>query len=770
MCSTHNPSISLSYFFVVALGFTLGLWGCQSAGKDTPVSSVDAPTPPGGGGSGQGAAPPIDVPGVGAGGSVIVPVGGSGPSEPVSDLRIVPSDPVITITLGQPVPPVPFELLRDGVRVTAPRWVVQDADLGAMSEDGAFTPGGDVGGATTIHAYVGDRRASTTLTVYLISEDNGGINNGSANAPGGYDGVGGEGPGGPVTDAVRGVLDGTPVADSSLEFLYPYDETVFPLGLFSPLLMWSASEASNADAVRVRMKGKYSEYHGYFTRPAALAGGQPFVRHPIPQEAWKIATRSNRGGELNIEVTLAVGDRAYGPIQRRLLIASGSLKGTVYYQSYGTSLADNYDRPGVGGPFGAATLAIRPGEIEPRLVAGQDDCRVCHTVSSQGQLLVTQRGARSRTSSYDLLNDGAETQYAQENVLAWIGLSPDGSLGLGNTRPLGIENEGDVETRLYDMRTGDPVATTGLHEFVKEASFPAFSHSGTQVAFNFESGQGNSTVGPGDGHKLVTMRFDATTRTFSDPKLAYSGDLPPGWPSFSPDENTIVFQREIKRGAHGYFESRSGGQGDLWWANLTTGEAHPLRRLNGDGYLPSLPETDHASDEVLNYEPTVSPIATGGYAWVVFMSRRLYGNVATSPPWQSDPRTYDHTKIITTKKLWVAAIDLNLPDVQGQSTAKMDISHPPFYLPGQELHAGNSRGFWVQDPCKPDGASCESGVECCSGTCQADLDTGEPTCGPKVPGCVAELNRCQQTEDCCDPALQCINAICTRPSPEPEVR
>ena len=104
-------------------------------------------------------------------------------------------------------------------------------------------------------------------------------------------------------------------------------------------------------------------------------------------------------------------------LQRRFTIASGSLQGTVYYQSYGTALIVNYSQDGLAAPYGAATLAIRPGEAEPRLVAGADACRVCHSVSSQGQRLVTQGGARSDSYSYDLLNGNGETPYQQ----------PDGS-------------------------------------------------------------------------------------------------------------------------------------------------------------------------------------------------------------------------------------------------------------------------------------------------------------------------------------------------------
>ena len=89
-----------------------------------------------------------------------------------------------------------------------------------------------------------------------------------------------------------------------------------------------------------------------------------------------------------------------------------------------------------------------------------------------------------------------------------------------------------------------------------------------------------------------------------------------------------------------------------------------------------------------------------------------------------------------------------------------DPSHPAFYLPGQELLAGNTRGFWVVDPCKADGNGCESGVECCSGFCQED-ESGELTCGQKTDECADEFDRCDTSADCCDPKAACVNHVCT---------
>ncbi len=103
--------------------------------------------------------------------------------------------------------------------------------------------------------------------------------------------------------------------------------------------------------------------------------------------------------------------------------------------------------------------------------------------------------------------------------------------------------------------------------------------------------------------------------------------------------------------------------------------------------------------------------------WVVFTSRRMYGSVATisslfcSDSSRREPRSRTSRR---RRFLGKSAIDLSGNPVS-------DASHPAFYLPAQEILAGNSRGFWSLDPCKGDGSSCTAGDECCNGYCEPDM-------------------------------------------------
>ncbi len=279
-----------------------------------------------------------------------------------------------------------------------------------------------------------------------------------------------------------------------------------------------------------------------------------------------------------------------------------------------------------------------------------------------------------------------------------------------------------------------------------------FSPDGKHLAFNYYSS---------DQASLASIDFTPATKAFANLQTlntpaSGTRDL---FPAFLPTNDSVVFEHEVANDGE-FGATRNGSRGELWWVDLATHHAAALANLNGGAYLPTTYGTDHAMDSTLQYEPTVNPVASGGYAWVVFTSRRLYGNVATQDPFLSDPRSYDPATSATTKKLWVAAIDLN-------AMPGTDPSHPAFYLPGQELLACNSRGYWVVDPCEPNGDSCLTGDQCCSGYCGA-ADGGGFVCGMPPPGCVSLSNKCMVNTDCCGSStgIECIDGFCSQPSPQ----
>jgi hypothetical protein len=347
----------------------------------------------------------------------------------------------------------------------------------------------------------------------------------------------------------------------------------------------------------------------------------------------------------------------------------------------------------------------------------------------------------------------------------------------------------EAASALYDL-TGNTIAATGIPAGLS-AFLPMFSPDGAHVAFNFQGGT-FPDGGAADQTSILSLDFANASNTFSNLQTLVTP--PTGhayWPSYIPGSTGLIYEVETVSNGRDVAGTRSqcdipstaqGGDGtsidsnlpchsegthaQLWWVDLKTKIATPLDALNGVSgsttYLPPHPTYTGGlgDDSTLNYEPTVNPVPSGGYAWVVFTSRRLYGNVATIKPYWSDPRWEDISATPTTKKLWVAAIDLN-------ATAGTDPSHPAFYLPAQELMAGNARGFWVVDPCQPDGTTCLTGDECCGGYCRPGTDGGL-TCTATQPSCSQEYEKCTTTADCCGSAsgIQCIDGFCSEGAPK----
>jgi hypothetical protein len=697
-------------------------------------------------------------------------------------LAIAPSVPVVNVTTGQMPMTVQFTATVGGTQ-TAVAWGVDRGEIGTIDSNGLFTPTGTLGGTATITAVYGSQKATTTVTVNILTVQQGdpAYTAGALDAgAGGYMGVGGDGPGAPPSPAQVTTLSATPgpdAGDPGVSMLYPYDGTVWPQGLLAPLLQWDPGTHS-FDAVYVHIKEKSYEYQGYFA-----ANKTPFVNLPIPEPAWTAATLSNGGEPFVVSLTFAEGANVYGPYTETWTIAQAALQGTIYYNSYGTALVKNSDgNDHYGNQYGAGTLAITSGATAPVLVAGVDSagmggtgCRVCHTVSADGKSLVTQ-ASNASASSYattvyvNLANDttaGAGTAL-KATELAFPALYKDGSLLLSSS---GGMRDGDSASRLYALPAGTLVpGVTGLPDQFR-AALPAFSPDGKHTSFNFWGGSltgADAGTLSSDKVSLGLLDFDGVS-AFTNPRVLYT---PPSgtavtYSSFLPNSAGVVFELELSNPSGQWAYTWQKNTGELWWLDTATGMGHRLDQLNGyaggNVYLPdnATGAKTHmaAQDATLNYEPTVNPIASGGYAWVVFTSRRMYGNVAQLDPWTSDPRSYPWLDQVTDKKLWVAAVDLNAPP-------GTDPSHPAFYLPAQELHAGNSRGYWTVEACHDDGQSCQTGDQCCGGYCQPGLDGGL-SCSSQKPACAAQYDKCMKDSDCCgfQQGITCINDVCSVSQP-----
>jgi len=616
--------------------------------------------------------------GAGVGGDIFVGVGGNN-SGP---LQIVPASAVIDVVNGSSMP-VDFDAELGGTKVNA-SWVVDLSSVAGVDKDGIVTATGALGGEVVVKATYNGQTVSAKVTVNLKKQLN----------PAG------------VSPADQGTLKGAAGSDPSVVWAYPYNKTVFPKGLLSPELMWNNSAAG--DQYYVHLTGKYIDFE-IFTK------AEPPSRFAIDDASWNQITESGKGGTVNLHVARMTPGEQSGTViaEHTWTIANGSLRGTVYY--WANSLG--------------RVLRIKPGAKAPEdflAAAGQTGCSTCHAVSANGSTMII--GGDINVSTWDLLANQPVLSIASvgKPVRNWAmpAISPNGKVLIENNAALPGPPGGS--DGMWDSTTGQKLANTGLEGVLLD--MPAFAPNGTKIAYVDHASK-----------DLGVYDYDANAVNASNPvPLVPAGSDPNlnaiAFPSVSPDAKWIVYHRGVYPGS---LDTRT-GPGDLYVASGDQpGVEMRLANADGDTY----PFAAGDRDRHYNYEPTFAPLASGGFFWVVYTSRRTYGNRLTGGK-------------DAVKQLWVTAIDQS-------PQPGADPSHPAFWVPGQDLGTLNMRGFWALDPCKQVGDACGSGSECCNQNCDMGVCKD-----PNPNECAQTGNHCDTTADCCDKSATCINNICSEPPPQ----
>jgi hypothetical protein len=495
-------------------------------------------------------------------------------------------------------------------------------------------------------------------------------------------------------------------------------------------------------------------------------------------------------------------------------------------------------------PLGQARPSVAAGFTSPGYPSPDGKgCRLCHSVAAQGSLLITNRylnSANTADQGDSLLFELATSTPSggqpfpaptpNGGLYGFGAIHPGGTLLFGSAGPPaavemtpvpgGLEGSaGDVPSRLYSLRPdrlGEVVEPSGLPAELR-AALPSFSPEGIRVVFTHYGGTVDGVEGDRRSLGVLTfapeeLRFFGFQRLFTEPSEPCSAEFGSDdpctsvWPSFLPLDTGVVFEREVLNNGRVPGAERAdfggtragcaasedsdcddqGSRGELWWVTLQ-GSAARLSAANGRDAagrvtLPTGTDGHDAVNEaLLNYQPLASPAAMGGYYWVAFTSRRLYGNVARLNPWWSDPR---HQRLagedgVTTKKLWMAAID---PSAQPGT----DPSRPAFYLPGQELLAANSRAAWALPTCREpflersSENQCTTDADCCGAPAEARCAVDFPLLAPPIRHCIpvspgvciedGSLLPCANDGDCCGAAngSRCASGTC-RSLPELEV-
>jgi hypothetical protein len=294
-----------------------------------------------------------------------------------------------------------------GAMVT-PSWTISDYDIATI----------DTAGILTVYSAVAKSETVTATT-------GAGVGTGTANV---RVNVSELGPG--VTAAIQSNFNAAPSGtDPNLKSLYPYKNTVFPLGLAAPTVQWD-NKGTPATYVKISLRyppvavgaSLFSWSIILLGEPNGLVVTGPAAAAPaytIPQYAWSGFDRSAAApppvpalGQAEIAVQRMVGGMVRPEITIPVNFATAPLNGTVYYTQYLRNVTNANANDGavtnvtlpykvgyvcpVGngthvGTSGSQVYAINPGSAgapaDP--FAGAAGCPVCHSMSADGKTFIS---------------------------------------------------------------------------------------------------------------------------------------------------------------------------------------------------------------------------------------------------------------------------------------------------------------------------------------------------------------------------------------------
>lgn len=436
------------------------------------------------------------------------------------------------------------------------------------------TASGAYAGVGTLQAIVGTQSATATLTITVHFTD----------------------VGAGVTPAAIIALDGATAQDPKLaSLLYPYDATIFPLGLASPLVMWNAP--ASGEAYKIHYEETNYVYDGYFlvAAPAQLR---------VDQNAWDHLTASNQGDPLKLALARYDGTNAYQSAHEAFSIAGASLRGAIYYWT--TSGTGHMSR-------------IHPGTGSTPEVLDNGTCMGCHAVSADGSTLVATVDGLPSTDGMPMTKKRAWESFDLPNASdrktstlfgGNLAVNPDGKYTVFGNQTLHI-----ADTAIGTAITGTGLETVKLDANMKGLMTPVFSPDGKHFAA-IEGGAVQTGSGTWyhdlTGGKLVMMDFDEPTVAFSNltalaPASAFAvNERALAYPTFTPDAQYIAFHvGDYTTGCNqnGCIDSTT-QVGEVWIQNVN-GTA-PIK-------LTTLDTPPATSDANLSLEPTFNPIERGNY-------------------------------------------------------------------------------------------------------------------------------------------------------------
>jgi hypothetical protein len=504
----------------------------------------------------------------------------------------------------------------------------------------------------------------------------------------------------PVDPGIKDMFGTAIDPDPAMVLLYPYDKTVFPRGLTGPTVQWNGGGAN--DLYYIHVYSDFFEFKGYSKVPPPSRYNFP----KMPADVWLKLTASTEGPVV-FDIQRHDGNKAYLAKTQTWTIAPANLTGAVYYWEVNNG---NVVRLNIG------DAAPQQFINKPQGVS----CVACHSVSKDGSRIAA--AFHGGYSPWNVIEAATgNVLYYPDKASGFQAISPNGSHVLWGQS----DETGQLKLTTFDNQAVLATLTTPGGKPVH----PAWAGDPSRVAFARKT-DGNWL--DFNNSELWTANVDLMTNTFSNVKQIVDKTPPLGtttYPTFAPDSEWIAFSRLNQARTRGAVT-------EVWLSNFDGSAQMRLDKANGLGII-------EPGQDQTTYEPTFLPVSVGGYYWLIVGSERKYGNTLT-----------DVNPGSRRKQLWVTAIDANIqPGV--------DPSHPPFWLPGQELNNSNMRGEWALAPCKEIGEGCNAGFDCCGGFCYPPEEGQMPTCNDKPDSCSHLGDACEVDAACCEGEGTCIGGFCS---------
>ena len=299
-----------------------------------------------------------------------------------------------------------------------PAWSLDRFDVATVT-NGTVNLISAVPGTINVTAYLGQFSATAKLNVKVNATD-------TTLAP---------------TNAVTNFAKAVSASDP-MTILYPYANTVLPLGLIPPVIQWD-NGGTAASAVQVGLRYPATGTATFSWNEIIPESSPPSAA--IPQAVWKDFENSGKGADVSIRIQRVIGSSPGQAVTRTLHFSSAPVRGLIYYTQYNRSGSTNM-------------MVADPSSTAPAKSAFNtvDGCPVCHSVSANGTYFATSDKSWSATNgglskiSGGVLNPIADFVSSRDAYtagsndwrgFAWAPLTPDGTLALAANNIWGNTNQ-----------------------------------------------------------------------------------------------------------------------------------------------------------------------------------------------------------------------------------------------------------------------------------------------------------------------------------------